>query len=170
MFNWIGRWIDRLFAVVGAIVFSQAPLFIQQYTQQLSGHLEELKWQVEAMTLAAEQSGRSLSAFLQKFTASTDVDIARQGAIMESVVNRYQEFQLGFQALLSAAPWSKPFVFLSHFNLSIGKSTLHMYQPGFPFTAEGLIYALIGLVIGWGLFSGLVKLVTGITSLFIRKS
>lgn len=68
MIKWISSLIDRIFAAVGGVLFSQAPLFMKQYAQQLSGHAAELRFQVDAMKQAASNSGKTLEQFIQKFT------------------------------------------------------------------------------------------------------
>lgn len=65
MFKWIGGLMDRACAVVGAVVFAQAPLFMQQYSQQLIGRTAELKLQVDGMKQAANLSGKTLEQLTQ---------------------------------------------------------------------------------------------------------
>ena len=57
MFKWSVALFDRMFSVGGAVAFSQLPQFMQQYSQRLSGHINELDRQVNLMQNAAEASG-----------------------------------------------------------------------------------------------------------------
>ncbi len=170
MFKWIVRWIDRIFAVVGALVFAQAPLFIQQYTQQLSGHISELSWQVNKIALAAQNSGKTVEQFIGKFVSNGDADIAQQGTMMQTIISRYELFQNGLSSLNEASLVTKPLVFIHYLDFDIAKSTFHIFKPGIPMTLEGLIYAFIGLVLGYGFFYGLCKVLGGFFYLFKPKS
>lgn len=169
MFRWIGRWIDRIFAVLGAILLSQAPLYIHQYTQQLTGHAIELSWQYQAMQQAAQKSDKSLPAYIDKFTSSSDADVARQGAIMNETIERYNHFEEALTQLSQATPLSRPFIFVRYVNMEVAKSTFAIFEPGFPFTVEGLAYALIGMILGYGVFYGIGKILASIFYFFRRK-
>lgn len=152
MFKWLGGLLDRICAVAGALAFSQVPLFMQQYKQQLSGHVVELQLQVKAMRQAAMLTGKTLEQFIAKFSASTDGDFARQGEIMHAMVQRWQALSDGFAALNEASTFSAPFVFLSHLNLEIAKETASAFSLGIPLSLEGAVWAVIGIAAGYFTF------------------
>lgn len=169
MLRWMGRWIDRLFAVLGAILFSQAPLYMHQYTQQMAGHVAELRWQYQAMEQAAWQTQKTLPLYIEKFTKSLDTDIVQQGKIMSSTIERYASFQEALTKLTGASAFGKPFIFLQYINPEVAKNTLTIFEPGFPFTEEGLAYALLGMILGYGVFYGIGKMASGVFLLFKRQ-
>lgn len=158
MWKWLVTMIDRLFAVAGALIFSQAPMFMGQYQQQLLGHVAELREQTEAMTEAANLSNMDLNAFIHKFLINSDIDFVRQGEIMQKMTMRYQSLLDAYNALTTASPFTKPFIFLSNLYGDIAKSTLATFHLGLEFSLEGLIYALIGLFLGYSIFAGIKKL------------
>lgn len=158
MSKWLTGFFDRVFAVLGALVCAQAPMFIQQYSQQLTGRAAELKLQVEAIANAAAQGHKSVPQYIQRFIDSGDQDFMLQGEIMQKMAFRYSDLSEALNQLNSSSLWMKPFVFMRNFNLEIGKSTLADFQLGIPFTLEGLIYALIGIGIGYGFFSVVVSI------------
>lgn len=164
MLKWISGLLDRIFAAAGAVLFSQCPLFIQQYIQQLSGHATELRLQVNAIQQAATHSGKTLEQFIQKFVDSGDVDFVRQGDIMLAMVSRWYNFSDAYSALQNSSVFSRPFVFVFHFNWDIAKSTWHNFIFGLPFNLEGLIFALMGILFGYLFYFGLRRLFLGIWS------
>lgn len=172
MFKWVGGLIDRIFAAAGGVLFSQAPLFMKQYAQQLSGHAAELRYQVDAMRQAATNSGKTLEQFIQKFVESNDADFMRQGDIMSAMVNRWYNTTDALAALQESSVFTRPFVFLTHMNWDIVKSTWTHYVFGLPFTLEGLVYAIIGIIFGFFVFFAirkfLVSLWLAIKSPFMR--
>ncbi len=160
------RILDRIFVVLGAFIFIQAPLFIEQYQLQLKGHVDELSHQVEVMRQVATESKKSLEQFIQKFVADPDVDFSRQGQSMSEMVKRWRSLTDSMVALNKASVWIKPLVFITYLDYSIAKSTFYSYQFGLILTYEGLIYALIGMVVGYLLYSAISN---RLAFLFMRR-
>ena len=158
MLPWLVGLLDRIFAVIGAAVFVQAPLFMQQYTQQLIGRTEELRLQVDAMRRAAGISGKTLDQLLQKFADSGDADFVHQGDVMSGIVQRWYHLSEALTAMEDSSLWSRPLSFLYHLNTDVFKSTLAHFSFGLPISLEGGIYAFIGLMFGYLIFSLLKKL------------
>lgn len=167
MIKWLGNIIDRLFAVAGALVFSQAPLFMQYYTQQLSGHVAELKLNVEAMGKIAAQSGKTLDQYVLKFMASTDPDFNLQGKLMQSMVERWTVFNENLYSMQNATVWTRPFLFIRQFDWDIARTTYHTFEVGLTFNLEGIIYAFLGLLFGYLVFMLIRKVFTFIFSPFV---
>lgn len=173
MVKWVSGLIDRIFAAAGGVLFSQAPLFMKQYIQQLYGRAAELRYQVDAMRQAATNSGKTLEQFIQKFVDSGDVDFARQGDVMSAMVNRWYYINEALTSLQESSVLTRPFVFIRHMNWDIIKSTWSQYVFGLPLTLEGLIYAVLGIIFGFLVFYGIRKFFSAlwlsIKSPFMRK-
>lgn len=148
MLKWIGGFIDRIFAVAGALALSQFPLFMQQYQQHLSGRVAELQMQVQAMRNAAALTGKSLQQYVMKFLQNGDADFKNQGAIMNSMVERYNHLTEGYNALHDSSIFSKPVMFIRYFDWDIAQSTWQSFEIGFSFSLEVFIYAALGIVVG----------------------
>lgn len=152
MFSWIIGLIDRFFAFVGALLFSQAPLFIQQYKQQLAGHVAELDRQVKSLTQTAELSGKTVEQYTQKFLQSSDIDFARQGEFIQDIVTRFKDYSYAWMSLNESTVWNRPFTFIKNLDMDIARKTYNQFEFGILFSLEGLIYALAGLVLGYLVF------------------
>ncbi len=170
MLKWVGAMLDRVFAVVFAIVFAQMPLFIQQYSQQLVGRVAELQLQVESMKQSATLSGKSLEQLITRFLSHTDPDIARQGELMSASLERWNSLLHALDTLQNSNALQKPFAFLLHLNFNTFKSTWHHYSMGLPLTLEGGVYAFIGIIVGYGFFACLMKLIKMATAPFRKKA
>jgi len=168
MFNWILKLLDRIFVVMGALICIQAPLFMQQYHQQLVGRVDELAQQVDMMHQVAMESNKSLEQFIFKFVTNNDIDFSRQGNIMKGMVDRWRYLSEGLSSVDNASIWIKPFVFLQYLDYPIAHSTLNHYQFGIILTYEGLIYALIGICVGYLLYSILCSVVKRLFSYVSR--
>lgn len=170
MLKWIVNTIDRLFAVIGALIFSQAPMYMQQYKQQLAGHVAELHAQIEAMKEAATLSGKDLSLFINKFLSNSDIDFVRQGEIMQKMTERYTMLSETYLKLQASSPFSRPFIFISNFYSDIAKDTYKTFKFGVEFSFEGFIYAFIGMLIGYCLFAGFRRGFRSLRSLFSKPT
>jgi hypothetical protein len=149
MANRLCRIIDKLGMCGGALLFSQLPLFIQYYTQQLVGRVYELQWQVEAIRQVAIQSGKGLDQYIQKFILSTDPDFVLQGQLMQQMMSRWHYYSEGLLALEHASLWMQPLIFLRYFDWSVARSTYDNYTAGLTLNSEGLVFGGLGMIAGY---------------------
>lgn len=150
--------LDRLFVVAGAFIGSQVPAFIQQYSQRLAGHVDELGRTIATLQKAAEHSNKNLDQYIGKFITSSDPDFSKQGEIMQSIVFRWQEITTSYQHLTGSNVWSRPFVFFSEWQPDIVKATLKSFQPSLALSVEGLCYTVAGLFAGYLFYHLIVRL------------
>ncbi|MCP5508109.1 MAG: DUF2937 family protein [Chlamydiales bacterium] len=153
MLNWLANIVDRVCAVVGALIFAQFPSYVMQYQHQLAGHVNELRHQVGLLKENASHSGKSLDQLIQKFLKVQDADVVSQGEFIQSMVERLNEMTRSLVALHDSTVWTKPFVFLYHLDRQIAADTASDYTWTIPFTFEGLIYALIGVIAGFAFYN-----------------
>ncbi|QLH35042.1 MAG: DUF2937 family protein [Parachlamydiaceae bacterium] len=158
LFSWIGGLIDRIFAVAGALILSQFPLFMQQYQQQLTGHISELQLQINSMRNAALLTGKSLKQYILKFLQSEDLDFKHQGEILNNMLQRYDHLLQGQQALQEAPFYAKPILFVRYLDLDIARSTWAKFEVGFPLNPEGFFYAILGILLGLAIYWALRKI------------
>ena len=149
--------IDRVLCVAGAVLFSQAPEFMQQYLQRLGGALSEAQRQLEQFKNVAAQSGQTLTELVAHSKASTDIAMAKLGGVMEAASLRVSELSTAETAIREASPFTRPFAFLRHVDSQIMQDTWTIFKPAVPTTMEGLMYAAAGLVILLGVYHGFVR-------------
>lgn len=168
MNEWFPKLIDRIFALITALIFLQIPLFIQQYTQRLAGHLDELRYQVSLISEVSTQSGKTLQEFISKFVHSADFDFARQGDLMQAMVERLDKLNNSYLGLHHATLLKKPFIFLYYSDWEIVKSTFRSFKVGIPLSIEGIIYGVVGLVVGYFAFTLITRAFYGLKRAFSR--
>ena len=139
--------IDRVLCVLGAVLLSQGPEFMQQYLQRLGGHLNESQHQLVSFQGAATQAGVPLDKFIVQTSANPDAGVSHLGSVISATVARTTSLQAAHDTLLGASPWARPFVFLRHLDYEIARDTWSVYKPAVPVTIEGLLYALAGMLI-----------------------
>lgn len=155
-FTFIDRICDRIFAVFGALLFSQAPEFFQQYLQCLHGHAAELKRYLDHIQKVASTTDHSLNQYIRKFIENGDPDISNQGLLLQHMVDRLASLNLSYQSLAEAKILNKPLMFFLHIQPDIAQETFSNYQLGLPVSFEGVCYAIVGTAIGY-VFYTLVK-------------
>ena len=144
--GWITRKLDTLVAAVfagtaGASV-SQLQEFIQQYLQRIGGHLDEA--QRNYQTILESDRYREM--------AQQTRDI-----LLNDALGRVQEIQASHDAIANAGFMARPYVFLVNMDRTIAARTLENFTPALPVDVESLIYAAIGLVVGFAVYE-LLKL------------
>ena len=141
------RLLDRVLCVVGAVLFSQLPEFMQQYLQRLEGHLDEARLQLDHFKAAASQSGMTLEQLVAGTAQNPDPAMGRLAGVVRALMERVQDLGSADAALRGASSWTRPFVFLAHLNWGIARATWAIFRPAVPATAEGVFYAAAGMLI-----------------------
>lgn len=149
--------IDRVLCVIGTIVFSQFPEFMQQYLQRLGGHLDEARRHVEQFRSVANQSGITLERLITQTGANSDIAVAKLGGVMTETLERLTELQGAHDALESATLWTRPLVFLQNLDREIAHATWSVFKPAIPTTVEGLVYAATGMLVLLMFYHGAVR-------------
>jgi len=149
--------LDRVLCVVGAVVFSQAPEFMQQYLQRLGGHLDEARRILGQFQQSAALSGTSFQDYVSHLTGNDDRLIVSLGKNINAVVQRVTDLGGAEEALRTASVLKRPFAFLAHFDPEIALATFRAYRPAVPTTVEGLVYGGIGVMAALSLYYGCVK-------------
>lgn len=161
MLDWLSKIMDHLCTAVGALIFVQFPMFFEQYLTRLSGHVNELHYQVKHMTETAKQFGKTLPQYIEIFLTSSNPIVVKQGGLMEELVHRSDKLSDAYASIYHANPFTRPFVFLYHSDWEIVRATASSYHFGFTLTFESIIYALVGMLIGYYLYK--------VLSIFFRK-
>ena len=149
--------IDRLLCVIGAVVCSQLPEFIQQYLQRLGGHLDEARRQLEQFQTVAAKAGLTLQQLVANSLASTEPTVARLGGVMRDTAARVDALAAADTAIRHASMFTRPLVFVRHVDLGVARATWTIFRPAVPTTAEGMIYAAVGVLLALALYHGAVK-------------
>lgn len=152
--RYIGRSVDtlldRIFSALGAIALSQIPQLISQYYDVLTGALSEANTNVQVFRNKAGEVGMDLRAFINEHLSSSSPVFQKSGEGMQLAVDRYESYQAAHTALGDASVWERPFLFFRHLDTNLFAAL--EFRPGLPLTVEGAVYALVGIVLGLGLY------------------
>ena len=148
--------IDRLLCVAGAVLFSQAPEFMQQYLQRLGGHLAEARRQLAQFEEIARQSGRTLAELVAQYSASAEPSVVGMGRLVSESEMRVSMLSVSEAALRNASVLQRPFIFLRHLDRDIARGTAEVFKPAVPTTLEGSLYALVGVMVMLAVYHGVL--------------
>jgi Protein of unknown function (DUF2937) len=151
------RLLDRILCVAGAVLFSQAPEFMQQYLQRLEGHLDEARLTLGRFSEAAAQSGMTLAQLIAGAGQNPSPAMQRIGGVVQGAADRVDQLAAADAALRGASVWTRPFVFARHLDWGIARATWSIYRPAVPTTAEGFLYAGLGIIAVLALYHGAVR-------------
>lgn len=140
---------EKIAALFFAICFSQAPLFVDQYTMRLEGHIEEAKHTVYALQDLAKGRGKTVEEYIEKFLQSSDGDIHGQGEYMQGRVDRLHSLNKMYQRLVEVMAILRPAVFIFACDSAICAETWAGFHVGFLCTAETMSWAVIGLFVAY---------------------
>ncbi|WDR06913.1 DUF2937 family protein [Devosia rhodophyticola] len=143
-----------------AIGLSQFPEYAQQYTQRLGGAVDELAGIVAEFDRAAAEGGLDRAQALERFEQSDDSFLAGRGNAMVATLDRYQQLSQTLVRIENASAFERLQLLPDFMDSDIGGRTLEVFKPAVPVTFEGFAYAGGGLVAGYGLFSGLLALLS----------
>jgi hypothetical protein len=158
----VDAFLGRLFSVIGAVILSQFPNFVQAYLQRLGGHLDEIRRVLSQYESAAKATGKTLKDYINIHLNSNSPEIVKTGQIISDHVSRADHLDKSLSAVTHAGPFSKFISFVSNADWTIARETLSNYTPGLSFTLESVLYGLAGIIIGMILYFAVSAPVKGI--------
>lgn len=158
-FQSLGNLTDRILCVVAAVVMLQTPIYMNQYQNVLAGAQMEAALSYNRLTQIAADFDQTLREYLDELLANDNPKVVANAEEDDEKVKRYESYTASLEAFQQANVFSRPFVFLRHYDPQLGNAV--EFQPGLPITMEGFVYALLGILIAM-LLIGLIKRVFGL--------
>jgi hypothetical protein len=162
----LARTIALGFGLLGGIAASQGPEFAQQYRQRLGGAVDELRRVVDHFDNGARSTGQNREAALTQLRQSPDRLTSLQGEAMRGNLERLGRLERQRAAYIDAGPFSRLALLLRDGDVDLARAAYRDFEPAVPTTNEGLVAALIGFVVGYGL-SRLIGM--PLRRLFVRR-
>ena len=154
----IGSLADRILCVVAAVIFLQAPIYMNQYQNVLAGAQQEAERSYLRLQQIAADFDQTLREYIDELLANDNPKVVANAEEDAEKLNRYEEYTASLTAFQQANVFTRPFVFTRHYDAAIGSAVI--FQPGLPITMEGFAYALVGILLMMLLIS-LVKRIFG---------
>ncbi len=159
LFRSIGSLTDRILCVVAALVFLQAPMYLNQYQNVLAGAQKEASISYQRLVEIASEFDQTIEDYLAELLANDNPKVVANAREDQEQVDRYHGYTEALAAFEASGPLKRPFVFLRYYNPTL--ATAVVFQPGLPLTMEGFAYALLGIVLMMLLISLVKRVLPG---------
>jgi hypothetical protein len=144
----IGKVAALIVGLVSGATLSQAPEFVQQYSQRLGGRVDELRGFVERFDADATAAGLTRVQALGEYQTQPSRFVTMRGQDAAATIVRYETYQRQLSALQGAGPFARLGVFVRDMQPEIADATWQDYQPAVPVTLEGVAHAGVGFAVG----------------------
>ncbi|MGB7286026.1 MAG: DUF2937 family protein [Salaquimonas sp.] len=143
--------ISKLFTITcagaGLASASQLPEFAQQYRQQLTGAVEELRIVVTDFDRDAQTSGVSRQEALSSLLGSNETFPKERGASMTKTIARFEVLDQQKSDLEAAEPASRPLFVFAKPDEKLLKGTWEIFEPAVPLNAPGALWGGFGALL-----------------------
>ena len=136
----------------GAAVATQFPAYFQQYLQRLGGARDEAIRAAEAAGSGASVLGLSIEEYARQLSSLGDQGAVQSKVILD-LIERSETLNASYQNVSNATALQQPFLLASAFDTEIGQRAWDAMEFALPLSVNGLIYAIIGLVVALGIFA-----------------
>lgn len=130
--------IGAVIAALGAASAAQGPAFVQAYLQRLGGHIDEAR-----RTLGELAGGAAVQL--------VDDDAARD-RLVGAFAERLGELEASRSVIEAASPLWRPMALALRGDRDIAAAAADAFTPAMPLDGASLLYALVGLILGWGVW------------------
>jgi thiosulfate reductase cytochrome b subunit len=144
-------------ALVPALLFSQAPEFMQQYHQRLGGTTDELARVIRQFEEDSRRSGHDRQGALGLMEKNSERLVRDQAARMKENIARLARLREQQEAFRDGSAFVRVASLLTNADSDIFEATWQSYKPGLQITFDGILFALIGLLVPWGLMIAVVS-------------
>jgi hypothetical protein len=136
-------------ALLAGVIGSQGPEFVQQYRERLGGAVDELKRIIAEFDAEAQREGLTPPDAMARLEHNDDPLARERGRDVAETIARTDRLQEQLQAMQSAGPVRRLYVFAKDFDPKIAERTLENYEPAAPLSLEAVAAAVLAAFCGW---------------------
>lgn len=136
----LSRMIDRIIFTFCFILGVQVPEFIQQYSQRLSGHLNEAKHHLQQFQFIADtQYQGDLPSLIINYQDNSDKAIKQTGELVESLIARVEVFSSEIRQLEQTNYIDRVLYFFKQLDPEMTYATAKQFSLAIPLTPSALL-------------------------------
>ncbi len=146
-------------AVIVAVLFLQAPEFVQQYAQRLGGAIDELDRVVRHFDEDARRSGYDRSGALGLMSRNQEQLVRDQATRMSETIGRLANLRAQQAAMGQPGSFTRAGAFATGYDSDLAARTWKDFQFALPVSADGVLFACTGFILGFFVsFAGAIGL------------
>jgi len=138
--NIFTKLLDRCLFTFSFIVGVQLPEFVQQYSQRLSGHLNEASHHLsQFQAIADSQYQGSLLTLISRYQANSDIAIVQTGDVIAELMTRIELFELQLSHLQQGDLYQRLYYFIIEMDIELARATAFQFQLAIPLETQALL-------------------------------
>ncbi len=135
---------DRVLFTLCFLIGVQLPEFVQQYSQRLSGHLNEAQHQLQQFQFIADtQYQGSLVTLIKRYQENSDLAIQQTGQLVNNLSIRITELDFSLNQLQQNNYWQRIYYFVTDMNIEMAQATAKQYILAIPLEMNALITGVL---------------------------
>ncbi len=146
----MGKFLAFIMGIAGALGMSQAPSFTNQYMQNLTGRIDELKPLVEQFDERVQEAGYTRAAAMTE-CAGSDGLLNALCKTYEEAVRRYELLVTHKAEIVDENAYVQPLMAAKGVQKDIAESVWSEFKPSVPATTVGAAYGGGGFVGFWAI-------------------
>ncbi len=159
MLKFIATIFDRILFTLSFIIGVQLPEFIQQYSQRLSGHLNEaLNHLAQFQFIASTQYQGNLATLIEQYRQNADPAIQQTGEIVNTLIQRTELLSNNVSRLQDNQFANRVYYFFKELDIKIAQATFDQFIMAIPIEvyalSTGAIFAFMVVFTKSGLWFG----------------
>ena len=159
--------LDRILLVAAIFAAACLPSFIAQYRQRLGGRLDQvLRDLAPFQEIANRNHGGDIRKLIQHHLASTDRTFHDEGSAIQAMVDAAARLKASVQALSGDLMHQLGYL-ATNLDYDTARATWDTFVPGFSFTPE---YAIFAIVVGMAIWLAFVLAWLAVGRLISRRA
>lgn len=159
--------LDRILLVAAIFAAACLPSFIAQYRQRLGGRLDQvLRDLAPFQEIANRNHGGDIRKLIQHHLASTDKTFHDEGSAIQAMVDAAARLKASVQALGTDLAHQLGYL-ATNLDYDVARATWDNFIPGFSFTPE---YAIFAIVVGTAIWLAFVLAWFGVARIISRRA
>lgn len=149
-FSFLNNLAEKIVSFFMALLLCQLPQLFQQYIDVLVGAHYEAKRNIRVIEQSAKANHKDLNEYIQKHLQNPDRDFQLTGEYMQQLVQREAFYREALEKLRKSPAYLRWWYFLLYFEKELLKQV--DFKPALPLTVEAFLYALVGILLGMGIY------------------
>ena len=152
--RWLAGFADRLLLVACVLAAAAFPSFAQQYQQRIEGRQVQAQADLAPFQRIADRHHNgSLAALIAAYRRNEDASVRETADAVSQIIDAVAWYSKAVSAM-RAGPLSAAQHLATDARKADLRATWAGFKPGFGFSPDHLLFAVLGGLIAWALLSG----------------
>lgn len=152
--RWLAGFVDRLLLIACVLAAAAVPSFAQQYQQRIEGRQVQAQADLAPFQRIADRHHNgSLASLVAAYRRNDDASVRETADAVTQIINAVAWYTRAVSEM-RAGPASAAQHMLTGARKADLRATWDSFKPGFGFSPDHLLFAVLGGLLVWALMSG----------------